>query len=207
MNDTRCFWNSLLAKHFKLLFIQLDWCMFSTVEAIPLNQHWNFCLLFCFCQQTLASDTDDLIAQLLSVSQAGDETNKTQGKQAVSDALIKTIVQSYCDNLDQAGTLLQDTNDKATQASTKTTETHESDNTVSSSSQNKTSLVTSPLRIGHLQTSGSLQGAHLADYPALPDVDPTASILSPTPAQLARKKELDDLIRQRKLFLMEHPVH
>lgn len=57
-----------------------------------------------------------------------------------------------------------------------------------------------------LQPAASLIGAHLDGYPALPDGGPVASILYPTPAQLAHKAEVDRQLRERKRFLMENPA-
>ncbi|SRR5581483_50533 len=58
----------------------------------------------------------------------------------------------------------------------------------------------------HLQLSTGLQGAHLDGYPALPDVEPTSSILNPTALQLLHKTWNDEQIRARKKELQKIPV-
>lgn len=67
------------------------------------------------------------------------------------------------------------------------------------------SLQTSSLRTSHVQGAGPLSEAHLAGYPALPDVPPTSSVLYLTQEQLARKVQMDREQARLKQFYLEHP--
>jgi hypothetical protein len=63
------------------------------------------------------------------------------------------------------------------------------------------------LQTTQLQPGGVFKEVHLGDYPALPDVPPTSSILNPTPFQLQHKAEVEREVEARKRFLRGHPPH
>lgn len=67
------------------------------------------------------------------------------------------------------------------------------------------SLQTSSLHTSHVQAAGPLSEAHLAGYPALPDVAPTSSVLYLTQEQIARKVQMDREQARLKQFYLEHP--
>jgi len=61
------------------------------------------------------------------------------------------------------------------------------------------------LKISGVQASGELRTSHLAGYPALPDVEPSTSVMQPTAAQLEYAAKVRKEIEARKQYLMEHP--
>jgi len=55
------------------------------------------------------------------------------------------------------------------------------------------------------QTSGGVQTAHLAGYPALPDAPPVSAIQHPTVEQLVNGATVQKEMQDRKQYLEEHP--
>lgn len=68
-----------------------------------------------------------------------------------------------------------------------------------------TGATSTALRTSSVQPSGGLRTAHLAGYPALPDVDPVSSITEPTAAQLEYAAKVQQEMQARKQYLMAHP--
>jgi hypothetical protein len=61
------------------------------------------------------------------------------------------------------------------------------------------------LRTSEIQPSGGLRTAHLAGYPALPDVDPTSSVTTLTAEQREYTLKVQQENKARKQYLMQHP--
>jgi hypothetical protein len=138
-----------------------------------------------------ADDTDDLISQLTTV------VDNDQSSDPATKEAVKTLFASCRVYLQQMAVLTNDPG--AQQAPTAEIPA------VTAQSQPQQAPTTG-LQTGHLQT-GHLEGAHLADYPALPAVDPTDSVSadSLTPQQIAYKAAQDRELAERKQFYFQHP--
>lgn len=157
-----------------------------------------------------ANEDDELIKQVIAqASKNSDATIAGQVRQYVVEHrdTILAIIRSYRSYLNQA--LASATDDESAGAANiraNAAQVNRASSRVRVAQTSAGGLQLGRLQTGSLQPSGKLQGAHLDGYPALPDVAPASSIVHPTAAQLAHGRQIDEAIRERKRFHMQHPA-
>jgi len=145
-----------------------------------------------------ADDTDALLRQLLARTR--EIENSGTAAQPENTETSDVALKSLFDTL-RAQTAALDALSGVTE-----TESALSTNPSAQTTPAAPRVTSGTLESGSLQPSGGLNGVHLSGYPALPNVEPTSSILNPTAAQLRHDREIDEAMEKRKLFFQQNPA-
>jgi hypothetical protein len=125
---------------------------------------------------------------------------------------ITAILKSYTDYLKQVQAMAADDGSGApptAQAASAPTAAPSpataGQSTTSAAAAAGASQASTALNITGVQASGGLETAHLAGYPALPDVEPVSAITQPTAGQLEYAAKTQKEMQDRKAYLMANP--
>ena len=148
----------------------------------------------------LADNTDALLQRLLAQTQeienSGAAAQPEAAKPESPDALLKLLFENLHRQTAELDALTSGSENQPTDLSAQPAPV----------AATAASPRSGELQSSRLESSGSLQGAHLRGYPALPDIEPTSSILEPTAAQLQHDRDVDAVIEKRKQFFQQNPA-
>jgi hypothetical protein len=155
-----------------------------------------------------------LLEQVKQVASKGQNPQTAAQVSAYVDQnkdLINAILKGYAEHLKEVQAVTGDA-DAVAQAAPATSQVAPSPGTAGApgtgsggTAAESGGRISTGLQIPGVQPSGGLRMAHLAGYPALPDVDPVSAITQPSAAQLENAARMQKEMQARKRYLMEHP--